>query len=224
MTTILIIEDERDLAAGLRANFEIDGYTAIVAHTGEEGLELVRSGKPDVILLDLMLPKMSGYDVLAEIRREGNSVPVLILSARAEEVDKVRGFRTGADDYVTKPFGVLELALRVQALLRRAGGNSGPRERIGEAEVDLERHVILKGGEEHAVSPRAFELLLALMQHRDRVVTRQDLLDEVWGYSKDVTTRTVDAHIAELRRIIEDDASEPKHILTVWKVGYRLRA
>ena len=227
MKTVLIIEDERDLATGLRTNLEIEGYAALVAHSGEEGLELAASARPDLVLLDLMLPHMSGFDVLARLRADGNEVPVLILSARAEELDKVRGFRAGADDYVTKPFGVMELMLRVQALLRRSGARTELEarvvERIGSAEVEIDRRTIIKGGSERALTPRAFELLMALLRRRNRVVTRQELLRDVWGYSAGVTTRTVDAHIAELRRKIEDDPARPKHILTVWKSGYRLR-
>jgi DNA-binding response OmpR family regulator len=231
VTTVLVIEDERDLAAGIQANLEIEGYDALVAHTGEDGLELARSRHPDLVMLDLMLPRMSGFDVLARLRAAGHDVPVLILSARAEEVDKVRGFRTGADDYVTKPFGVMELMLRVRALLRRAaprgtGGEGGAApavQRIGRVEVDFERRAVVKDGRELPLAPRAFELLAALLRRRDRVVTRHELLRDVWGYSADVTTRTVDAHIAELRRRIEDDPARPAHILTVWKAGYRLK-
>lgn len=228
MMTVLVIEDERDLAAGIAANLEIEGYQALVAHTGHSGLAMARDQQPSLIVLDLMLPDMSGFEVLALLRDHAASTPVLILSARSEEVDKVRGFRAGADDYVTKPFGVMELMLRVRALLRRAGNAQGPSDSphvhlIGSARVDMERRVVLKGGEETTLTPRATELLAALLQRRDRVVTRHELLRDVWGYASGVTTRTVDAHIAELRRRIEDDPSQPKHLLTVWKSGYRLR-
>lgn len=224
--TVLVIEDERDLATGLQANLEIEGYRVFVASSGEEGLDVALRERPQLIILDLMLPKMSGFEVLQTLRARDVDVPVLILSARSEEVDKVRGFRSGADDYVTKPFGVMELMLRVEAILRRVSGrrDSGAAvERIGRARLDRERRVVIKDGLEQTLTPRAFTLLLALLRRRDRVISRHDLLRDVWGYSAEVTTRTVDAHIAELRRKIEDDPGKPQHILTVWKTGYRLR-
>jgi DNA-binding response OmpR family regulator len=233
MTTVLVIEDERDLALGLRANLEIEGYSVVVAHTGETGLEAARTNPPDVIVLDIMLPGMDGYEVLAALRARRIEAPVLMLSARSEEVDKVRGFRTGADDYVTKPFGVMELLVRIEALLRRRGvatastatmtrGRSST-VRLGAADIDLEGHLVRRNGEEIPLTPKALELFAALLERRDKVVSRHELLREVWGYEADVTTRTVDAHVAELRRKIEEDPANPQHILTVWKVGYRLR-
>ena len=152
-------------------------------------------------------------------------MPVLILSARAEEIDKVRGFRTGADDYVTKPFGVMELMLRVQALLRRSGTPPSPtRFAFGEVTVDVENRMAWRAGQEVDLTPRAFDLLLALIEKVDRPVTRQELLRTVWQYDSSVSTRTVDAHVAELRRKLEVAPAEPRHILTVHRVGYRLRA
>jgi two-component system alkaline phosphatase synthesis response regulator PhoP len=227
MTRILVVEDEPDIALGLRANLEIEGFEVDVAVEGALAIGLASEHRPDLIVLDLMLPDMSGFDVLARVRERDASVPVLILSARAEELDKVRGFRIGADDYVTKPFGVLELLLRVKALLRRSRGGTevAPHaEQIGETAVDVGRRILVRRGVEIPVSPRAFDLLLALVAKRDQVLTRHELLREVWGYSSDVTTRTVDAHVAELRRKIEEIPSEPRYLLTVWKRGYRLRA
>jgi DNA-binding response OmpR family regulator len=226
VTRILVVEDERNLAMGLQANLEVEGYEVAVAHTGEAGLIQVAERPPDLIILDLMLPVVDGYQVLASLRARGIETPVLILSARAEEIDKVRGFRAGADDYVTKPFGVMELLLRVQALLRRVNGATAtPRTswRIGDVEVDSASRVVRRSGVEVSLTPRAFELLLALLAKADKTVSRHDLLRTVWGYDRSVTTRTVDAHIAELRRKIEENAAEPRHILTVHKVGYRLR-
>jgi two-component system, OmpR family, alkaline phosphatase synthesis response regulator PhoP len=227
VTRILVVEDERNLALGLRANLEVEGFTVIVAETGEQALSEATARVPDLVILDLMLPGIDGYDVLASLRGRGIDAPVLILSARAEEIDKVRGFRTGADDYVTKPFGVMELVLRVQALLRRSGGGSAiaamRRWVVGDIEVDADRRVVRKNGEEVALTPRAFELLLALLEHADRPLTRHELLRTVWRYDSSVTTRTIDAHIAELRRKLEHDASAPRHIITVHKIGYRLR-
>ena len=225
MSRILVVEDERNLALGLRANLEVEGHEAIVAHTGEAALAEAAAHTPDVIILDLMLPGIDGYEVLSTLRARGVNAPVLILSARAEEIDRVRGFRAGADDYVTKPFGVMELMLRVQALLRRANPALAARTvwKIGDVEVDTARRLVRRDGEEVSLTPRAFELLLELLGNADRPLTRHDLLRTVWGYDNSVTTRTVDAHIAELRRKLERDASDPQHILTVHKVGYRLR-
>ena len=228
MTRILVVDDERDLALGIRANLEVEGYEVAVAYSGEEGLERVRGWQPDVIVLDLMLPGMSGYDVLAELRDFDPVVPVLILTARAEEVDKVRGFRAGADDYLTKPFGVMEMVVRIEALLRRRAPakqeTAGQQTiRIGDVQIDPDRHAVIRDGVELPLTPKALQLLRALVKRSNRVVTRQELLRDVWGYSADVTTRTVDAHMAELRRKLEPDPGKPRHLLTVWRVGYRLK-
>ena len=226
MTRILIVEDESNLALGLSANLEVEGYDVAVAPTGEAGLAMAAARAPDLIILDLMLPGMDGYEVLASLRQRGVDAPVLILSARAEEIDKVRGFRAGADDYVTKPFGVMELLLRVQALLRRSAGTAAAERTqwsFGSVEVDLSRRSVRRNGAEVSLTPRAFELLVALLRHGDAPISRHELLRTVWGYDSSVTTRTVDAHIAELRRKLEDEAAEPAHILTVHKIGYRLR-
>jgi DNA-binding response OmpR family regulator len=225
VTRILVVEDERNLALGLRANLEVEGYEVAVAETGEAALAEAASNSPDLVLLDLMLPGMDGYQVLTTLRSRGIDAPVLILSARAEEIDKVRGFRSGADDYVTKPFGVMELVLRVQALLRRTAPASAQRTswKFGDVEVDSARRLVRRNGEEVALAPRAFELLLALVLRSDRPVSRHELLRTVWGYDSSVTTRTVDAHVAELRRKLEENAGEPRHIITVHRVGYRLR-
>ena len=229
MTRILVVEDQRDLALGLRANLEVEGYAVDVASTGEEALRIAGELKPDLVILDIMLPGIDGYEVLANLRAMRLDVPVLMLTARAEEVDKVRGFRSGADDYVTKPFGVMELLVRIQALLRRGppraqdAQRSGHVVRVGDVEVDIEGHMVRRNGEEVSLTPKAFELLLALHRKQGKVASRHELLRDIWGYASSVTTRTVDAHVAELRRKLEADPADPKHILTVWKVGYRLR-
>jgi two-component system response regulator MtrA len=181
-------------------------------------------------MLDLMLPGMDGYRVLRQLRDSGSDVPVLILTARGEEADKVLGFRLGADDYVTKPCGVLELLARVGALLRRsraadhraAGAGGDAIERFGGVEINPASRTVTKHGAAVALSPKEFDLLLALVRRRGAVASRVELLREVWGHRVEVMTRTVDIHIAELRRKLEDDPSEPRHILTVWKAGYRL--
>ena len=230
MTRILIVEDNPDLAYGLRNNLEIEGYRVEVADDGPGGLERARSGRPDLVILDLMLPEMSGYHVLRRMREDGLEMPVLILTARGEEADKVRGFRMGADDYVTKPFGLLELLARVEALLRRTGrwranGGSGHEvHRFGDVEVDVDAHRVRKDGEEVSLTPKEFELLCALLRRKGAVASRQDLLVEVWGHRPEIVSRTVDTHIAELRKKVEDEPSDPEHIITVRKVGYRLEA
>jgi DNA-binding response OmpR family regulator len=228
MPRILIVEDNPDLAYGLRTGLEIEGYEVQLAEDGETGLERARAWSPDLVMLDLMLPGMDGYRVLKTLREGGSDVPVLILTARGEEADKVLGFRLGADDYVTKPCGVLELLARVGALLRRsriaehrnAAGES--LERFGSVEINPASRTVTKEGTPVALSPKEFDLLLALVRRRGAVASRVELLREVWGHRVEVMTRTVDIHIAELRRKLEDDPSQPRHILTVWKAGYRL--
>ncbi|MGH7689803.1 MAG: response regulator transcription factor [Gemmatimonadaceae bacterium] len=229
MNRILIVEDNPDLAYGLRTGLEIEGYETDVAADGETGLVRARDWRPHLVILDLMLPGMDGYRVLRILRSEGLQMPVLILTARGEETDKVLGFRLGADDYVTKPCGVMELLARVAALLRRArqaetGAGPDVVERFGAVEINPASRTVTRGDQPVALSPKEFDLLLALVRRRGAVVSRLELLKEVWGYSADVMTRTVDIHIAELRRKLEDDPSKPRHILTVWKAGYRLQA
>ena len=233
MTRILVVEDQKDLALGLQANLEVEGYEVLVAHAGEDGLRKAMSGQPDLVILDLMLPDTDGYDVLSRMRSAGLDMPVVILTARGEEVDKVRGFRTGADDYVTKPFGVMELLVRIQAILRRGAPRVATKvaareaedvRRVGPIEVDVTDRTVRRDGAEVPLTPKAFDLLLALIDKGGRVASRHDLLRDVWGYAESVTTRTVDAHIAELRRKLEPDPANPNHIITVWKVGYRLKS
>jgi DNA-binding response OmpR family regulator len=229
MTRILLVEDNPDLAFGLQNNLEIEGYEVVVAPDGNEGLSQARSIKPDLVILDLMLPGLDGFRVLRALRGEKREMPVLILTARGEESDKVRGLRLGADDYVTKPFGVLELLARVEALLRRAGnGSSGARakpvvERFGEIEVDPATRTVLRGGKPVYLTPMEFDLLCALVARRGVVASRLELMREVWGHQAAVLSRTVDTHVAELRRKLERDPSNPRHILTVRKAGYRLQ-
>jgi DNA-binding response OmpR family regulator len=227
---VLIIEDNRDLALGLQANLEVQGYQVEVIHEGTGAAGHARAFGPDLIVLDLMLPGMDGYQVLKELRRTGDTTPVLVLSARAEEVDKVRGFGLGADDYVTKPFGLMELLARVEALLRRqdmGSGRAGAREeeveRFGEVVIDPAARTVLRGGSPVALTPKAFDLLVALVRKRGRVVSRLQLMQDVWGHRAAVESRTVDTHVAELRRKLEDDPASPRHILTVWKSGYRFQ-
>ena len=227
MKRILLVEDNPDLVYGLRNNLEIEGYDVSVAEDGPSGVQGARELQPDLVILDLMLPGMDGYLVLRAIRDSGSGVPVLILTARGEEADKVRGFRLGADDYVTKPFGVLELLARVEALLRRAAkpsnGDGAMMEKFGDVDVDVASRLVHRRGEPVALAPKEFDLLVALLRRRGAVVSRLELMKEVWGYRAAVVSRTVDTHVSELRRKLEDDPARPRHLLTVRKAGYRLQ-
>jgi len=226
VSTVLVIEDNQDLAYGLRNNLEIEGHQVEVAGDGAAGLARVRQSEPDLVILDLMLPGLDGFRVLRALRDEGRHLPVLILTARGDESDKVRGLRLGADDYVTKPFGVLELLARVEALLRRAGAaapaGAPAVERFGDIEVFTASRAVRRRGEPVTLTPKEYDLLLTLLDRRGAVASRAELLTEVWGYSGAVMSRTVDTHIAELRRKLEADLAAPRHILTVRKSGYRL--
>ena len=227
MPRIMIVEDNADLAAGIEYNLRLEGYDARIVEDGRTALTVAEQWAPDVILLDLMLPKLDGYQVLRALRGRGDKTPVVILTARAEEADKVLGFRLDADQYVTKPFGILELLERIRALLRRTARESGsqhaatPPLRFGDVVVDTASRAVTRRGTPCALTPKAYELLLALVRRDGAVASRTELLKEVWGYSAFVTTRTVDTHVAELRRKIEDDPGNPRHVITVWKVGYR---
>ena len=224
MARILIVEDSADLAAGIEYNLRLEGYEVQVSSNGQDAVRAAGEWSPDLVLLDLMLPGMDGYEVLNRLRAGGNKVPVIILSARGEEADKVRGFRLDADQYVTKPFGILELLERIGAVLRRTARRQTPAHemiRFGSVAIDLASRVVTRHGEACALTPKAYELLLALVRRDGGVVSRTDLLKEVWGYGAFIMTRTVDSHIAELRRKLEDDPANPRHIITVWKVGYR---
>lgn len=228
MARILLVEDNPDLAEAIAYNLELDGYDVRSIENGSDAVEEARAIRPDLIILDIMLPGLNGFQVLERIRHEGLRAPVLILTARGEEADKVRGFKLDADQYVTKPVGLVELLERVRTLLRRS------RERIatesveaiafGDVRVDLNAREVVRAGCAVSLSPRAFDLLVALARQEGRVVTRQDLLRDVWGHRGAVTTRTVDSHISELRQKLEADPASPGHILTVYKVGYRFQS
>jgi two-component system response regulator MtrA len=226
MTRILLIEDHEDLAFGLRTALENEGFEIEIAADGSSGLERVRAGNADLVVLDLMLPKLDGYRVLRALRADRQDLPVLVLTAKGEEANKVQAFSIGADDYVTKPFGVLELIARVRALLRRAHrGDERPPpaiERFGEIEVNPASRTVYRAGQAVSLTPREFDLLLALLRRRGAAASRADLLREVWQYQNGVVSRTIDIHIAELRRKLEADPANPRHIRTIWKVGYRL--
>jgi DNA-binding response OmpR family regulator len=229
MTRILIVEDNRNLAAGLQTNLECEGYEIDIEREGSGGLARARTGLYDLILLDLMLPGMDGYRVLDALRETDSDTPVIVLTARGDEDDKVRGLSLGADDYVTKPFGLRELLARITAQLRRARrgfrgddfAEPGP-VTFGPIEVDPAVHLVSRAGVPVPLRPKEYELLISLLRRPNRVATRLELLQEVWGYHESVTSRTLDTHIAELRRKLEDDSANPRWILTVRKAGYRL--
>ncbi len=224
MARILIIEDSNDLAFGLRNNLEIEGHEIDIAADGRQGLDRARTGVHDLVILDLMIPIIDGYRVLHTLREENIETPVLILSAKNEETDKVRGFRLGADDYVTKPFGLLELIARVERLLQRAAGfaSAQPTElEFGDLRIDMIGQQVYREGRAVRLRPREYDLLVALARRAGQVISRDELLREVWEHPVTISTRTVDAHIVELRRQIEKDPAHPRHIVTVPKVGYR---
>lgn len=223
MTRMLVVEDNADLAFALTTALQSEGFDVSVASTGPEGVERGRTGEADLIILDLMLPGFDGYRVLRTLREDGVRTPILILTARGEEADKVRGLRLGADDYVTKPFGAMELLARVDALLRRSRMSQAapPLDRFGEVEINRAARTVKRNGNHVQLTPREFDLLVALMDRAGAVVARGELLSAVWGYQQDVSTRTVDIHVSELRAKLEPNPAQPVHIITVRKTGYR---
>jgi two-component system alkaline phosphatase synthesis response regulator PhoP len=223
VSKILIVEDEPDMVLGLKDNFEFEGYEVLTAADGQVGLERARTQKPDLIILDIMLPKLSGLEVCKSLRGEGFEGPIIMLTARGQEIDKVVGLELGADDYVTKPFSIRELLARVRAILRRTDGarKKLARYRFSDVELDFEAYRAKRGGEALDLSPREFELLRYLIERKGETVSRDRLLEDVWGYESYPSTRTVDTHIAKLRAKIGDSGSEPRWILTIHGVGYK---
>ncbi|HXG67624.1 MAG TPA: response regulator transcription factor [Blastocatellia bacterium] len=223
MQKVLIIEDEPNMVLGLQDNFEYEGYEVLVARDGNEGLDRALAGRPDIILLDIMLPKMSGLDVCRQLRNKGVETPIIMLTARGQEIDKVVGLETGADDYVTKPFSIQELLARVRAHLRRAAKQVADIEtyQIGDVELNFKHYQAVKAGQQLDMSPREFEILKYFIKHRGETVTREQLLDEVWGYNNFPLSRTVDNHIAKLRQKIEKVPAEPQYIITIHRIGYK---
>jgi DNA-binding response OmpR family regulator len=222
MPRVLIVDDEPEIVRGIEDNLRFEGYQTLAATNGETGLALACQEAPDLILLDIMMPRVSGWDVCRELRRRGIDVPVIMLTARAEEADRVRGLELGADDYITKPFSVRELMARVHAVLRRPG----PRRKaallaFGDVRIHIQARQVFKGGREVSMTRKEFDLLVYLVEHRGEIVTRERLLDQVWGYERFPTTRTVDTHILRLRRKFEVDPDCPAFILTVHGQGYR---
>ena len=224
MQKILIIEDEKELARGLKDILEFEGYEVTVAELGKEGLQTVSRKSPDCIILDLMLPDISGYEVCEQIRQKKCTTPILMLTAKAQEYDKIRGFKVGADDYLTKPFSVGELLVRVMALLRRHGQYDQDVDiiRVGSSYVDAKHFTVRRGKEEHSMSHYEVEVLKLLHARVNQPVTRDEILNKVWGTEKFPTNRTVDNFIVKLRKKVEEDYRNPRHILTIYGVGYKL--
>lgn len=220
---LLIIEDESELAAGLKDNFEFEGYAVTIAADGEEGLRRAFGDPPDLILLDVMMPKVSGLDVCKTLRGRGLTMPIILLTARACEMDKVTGLELGADDYVTKPFSLRELTARVKAHLRRSQAQTGESDtyEFGGIILDFRHNKAERLGEMMDLSPREFEILRYLIRHRGEIVTREQLLESVWGITNYPVTRTVDNHIVKLRQKIEESPADPKFLVTVHRVGYK---
>ncbi|MEW6734142.1 MAG: response regulator transcription factor [Acidobacteriota bacterium] len=226
MWRVLIVEDDPTMAVALKDGFKYQGYSVQLAQDGDDALRLVFETDPHLIILDVMLPKLSGFDVCKQLRNGGNNTPIIMLTARGQEIDKVLGLKIGADDYVTKPFSFLELIARVEALLRRT---AKPAEEIentqiyqfGDVTVDFKKFQITKGNRSLEISSRELKLMKFLIAHRGEVVTREQLLNAVWGYDSFPLTRTVDMHIAKLRQKIEDDPSNPLYIITVHRAGYK---
>jgi DNA-binding response OmpR family regulator len=223
--TILVVDDEPHIVLGLRDALEFEGFRVIAAGKGREGIALARTESPDAIILDLMLPDMNGYAVCEEVRRIDARVPIVMLTARSQETDKVRGLDAGADDYVTKPFGVNELVARMRALFRRAGrSTTGAAEtlRLGDAMVSLTAQTVEARGKQHSLSFYEVELLRMLAERAGQPVSRDEILTKVWGLEASTTNRTVDNFIVKLRKKIERSPDKPAHILTVYGFGYKL--
>jgi DNA-binding response OmpR family regulator len=225
MPKILLVEDEPNMRIGLKDNMEFEGYDVEFANDGEEGLKKILENKYDLILLDVMLPKMSGFDVCKKVRQQNNLTPIILLTAKGEEVDKVLGLELGADDYVTKPFSLRELLARIKAILRRSESSVVRNEivKIGRLEVHFESYNAVEDEASVQMSHKEFELLKYLFDHKNQTVSRDDLLKNVW---QDVylTSRTIDNFIVRLRQKIESDANNPKIIITVHGIGYKLIA
>jgi DNA-binding response OmpR family regulator len=223
MARILVVEDDPAILRGLVDNLACESHEVLTAADGEHAYALARRGTPDLIILDLMLPRMSGYELCRKLRADGVSTPIVMLTARGDEADRVVGLDLGADDYVTKPFSVRELLARIRAVLRRAQGQSAlPAElRFGDVTVDFRRYEARKNGQPVELTRKEFGLLRLLAARAGEPVTRDDLLNEVWGYDATPTTRTVDNHVASLRAKLEDNPSDPQHLFTVFGVGYK---
>ena len=221
---ILIIEDEPGILLSLKDEFESEGYMVYTAEDGEKGLKMIKRQKPDLIILDIMLPVLDGYEVCKRLKMEGDTTPIIMLTVKDKEIDKVLGLELGADDYVTKPFSLRELMARVKAVLRRTEERAIDLSTysFGQIELDFKKYEAKKKGKKLELTPLEFKILKLFIQKKEQVISRNDFLDKVWGEDNMyVSFRTVDSHIASIRKKIEDDPSNPKHIISVWGVGYK---
>lgn len=221
MATVLLIEDNAAMLRGLQDSFAAEGYRVVTASDGERGLDTALSIKPDLIVLDLMLPKINGYEICRRLREEKLDMPIIMLTAKAQESDVVLGLNLGADDYVTKPFSIRELLARSEAFLRRGREREPSVHRFGDCELDLAARRFLRSGKETALSPKEFELLAFFLRKAGRALTREQILNEVWGYDRLVTPRSIDRFVTALRQKIELDPQHPHFIQTVREFGYK---
>jgi DNA-binding response OmpR family regulator len=223
MTRILIIEDEPDMRRGLQDNLEFEDYQIVTTGNGSEGFRLAQKEHFDLILLDLMLPGMDGMEVCRKLKEEGSTIPIIMLTARGSETDKVEGLLSGADDYITKPFSLKELLARIKVILRRTEDKTSSISDIefDDVKISFDKYEAYKNEQDLDLSPREFEIIRLFVEHEGETVTREEFLKDVWGYTNFPLTRTVDNHIAKLRQKIEDDADHPKHIITVHRMGYK---
>ena len=222
MNRMLVVEDDEAMSVALRDGFEFEKYAVELATDGEEGMRLASRSRYDVIILDVMLPKKSGLDVCKELREKGNTTPVIMLTARGQEIDKIVGFKLGADDYVTKPFSFIELLARVEAVMRRASHKrSADQVAFGDVKLDFRTYQATRREEPLELTPREFSILRYFLDHPNEVVSREALLNHVWGYDPSAFTRTVDTHMARLRQKIEPTPAEPRHLITIHRVGYK---
>ena len=219
---ILVIEDEPGIRLALKDELEFEGFEVVLAEDGPAGLTAIQRARPDLILLDLMLPGRNGFQVCEELRSQGNRTPIIVITARNQEADKVRGLELGADDYVTKPLSLAELVARIRAVLRRADTDQEPGIiEIPPVRVDLRRHAVFKGSVELQLTDTEFRMLALLLRRAGEVITRDEFLNQIWGQDVNVTHRTIDTHVAGLRKKIEDNLDHPAYIISVRNVGYR---
>lgn len=225
MESVLVVEDDPNIARGLEKSLQFEGFSVRVAHDGQLGLELALDRTPDVILLDVMLPRLNGFEVLRELRRLSIDVPVVMLTAKGEEYDVVRGLDLGADDYVTKPFALSELMARLRAVLRRKNQNESRTQQVsfGEVQVDFLRHTVTVHGTPVAFTAREMSLLKLFVEREGEALGREEIVTKVWGYDYEGTDRTLDNFVLRLRQKLEPDASQPRHFLTVRGIGYRFQ-
>jgi len=223
MKKILIVEDERDMVTGLKFNLEARNYIVITSYDGESGCQKALAERPDLVILDIMLPKLNGYEVCKILKKEMPDLPIIMLTAKSQEAEIVTGLELGADDYITKPFGVLELLARINSLFRRMASGSWLQEihRFGDLEINFKKYNAQKKGKALKLSPREYELLRCFIERQGEIITREELLRKIWGYDTYPDTRTVDAHIAKLRQKIEENPEEPTLIITVHGLGYK---